>query len=132
MDLLNKIKENAKKHNKKIILPESTEERTLKAADELLKELGIEDPLLDIAKQLETHALEDEYFIEKKLYPNVDFYSGIIYRALGIPEDMFTVMFALGRQPGWIAQGKELVEGEGARITRPRQVFMGKTDEKIK
>ena len=74
-----------------------------KAADQVLNDLGIEDPILDIAKSIEEKALNDEYFIQKKLYPNVDFYSGIIYRALGIPTDMFTVMFALGRIPGWIA-----------------------------
>ena len=96
-----------------------------KAADNLLKELGVEDPLLDIAKRLEIHALEDDYFKEKKLYPNVDFYSGIIYRALGIPEDMFTVMFALGRLPGWIAQWKENMADPAFRIHRPRQVYIG-------
>jgi citrate synthase len=96
-----------------------------KAADALLKELGVDDPLLDIAKKLEAHALEDEYFIEKKLYPNVDFYSGIIYRALGIPENMFTVMFALGRLPGWIAQWKENMADPSFRIHRPRQVYIG-------
>jgi citrate synthase len=96
-----------------------------KAADDLLKDLGVQDPLLDIAKQLETHALEDEYFIEKKLYPNVDFYSGIIYRALGIPEDMFTVMFSLGRLPGWIAQYNESLADPTFRINRPRQIYTG-------
>ena len=75
-----------------------------KAADEVLGQLGIDDPVLDIAKQLEQVALNDEYFVQRGLYPNVDFYSGIIYRALNIPTDMFTVMFALGRLPGWIAQ----------------------------
>jgi len=95
-----------------------------KAADEVLSELGIRDPLLDIAKELERVALEDEYFIEKKLYPNVDFYSGILYRAMGIPTDMFTVMFALGRLPGWLAQWKEMRE-QGTRINRPRQIYTG-------
>ena len=97
------------------------------AADGLLKELGVEDPLLSIAKRLEAHALEDQYFIDHKLYPNVDFYSGIIYRALKIPEDMFTVMFAIGRLPGWLAQYKESIEDPTARIHRPRQVYVGET-----
>jgi citrate synthase len=95
-----------------------------KAADEVLAQLGIEDPVLDIAKQLEQVALNDEYFVTRGLYPNVDFYSGIIYRALNIPKDMFTVMFALGRLPGWIAQWKEMVENREP-IGRPRQVFTG-------
>lgn len=97
-----------------------------KACDEVLNKLGIHDPVLDIAKKLEEVALRDEYFIERKLYPNVDFYSGIIYRAIGIPVDMFTVMFALGRLPGWIAQWKEMVENKEP-IGRPRQVYMGPT-----
>jgi citrate synthase len=80
------------------------------ACDQVLNRLGINDPILDIAKQLEETALSDEYFVERKLYPNVDFYSGIIYRAIGIPTDMFTVMFALGRLPGWISQWKEMRE----------------------
>jgi citrate synthase len=88
--------------------------------------LGINDPLLDIARRLEEAALSDSYFVERKLYPNVDFYSGIIYRALGFPTDMFTVLFALGRLPGWIAQWKEMNE-QGSRITRPRQVYTGET-----
>ena len=95
-----------------------------KAADEVLGQLGIDDPVLDIAKQLEQVALNDEYFVSRGLYPNVDFYSGIIYRALNIPKDMFTVMFALGRLPGWIAQWKEMVENREP-IGRPRQVFTG-------
>ncbi len=95
-----------------------------KAADEVLEQLGVDDPLLDIAKNLERIALEDEYFVDKKLYPNVDFYSGIIYRAMGIPTEMFTVMFALGRLPGWIAQWKEMRE-QGSRINRPRQIYTG-------
>jgi citrate synthase len=97
------------------------------AADRVLKDLGVKDPLLDIAKGLEELALADPYFVERKLYPNVDFYSGIIYRAIGIPTDMFTVMFALGRLPGWIAQWKELRDDPKTRIYRPRQVYTGKT-----
>jgi citrate synthase len=95
-----------------------------KAADDVLDELGINDPVLDIAKKLEKVALNDTYFKERGLYPNVDFYSGIIYRALGIPTDMFTVMFALGRLPGWIAQWKEMRENHEP-IGRPRQVYTG-------
>jgi citrate synthase len=96
-----------------------------KAADDVLEKLGLEnDPILNIAKELEEAALNDEYFIERKLYPNVDFYSGIIYRALGIPTDMFTVMFALGRLPGWIAQWKEMRENNEP-IGRPRQIYTG-------
>ena len=95
-----------------------------KAADEVLNDLGIDDPILAIAKGLEKEALEDPYFVERKLYPNVDFYSGIIYRALGIPTEMFTVMFALGRLPGWIAQWKEMRENNEP-IGRPRQVYIG-------
>jgi len=98
------------------------------AADEVLAELGVTDPLLDIAKELERVALEDPYFVERKLYPNVDFYSGIIYRAMGIPTDMFTVMFALGRLPGWIAHWKEMVEDKSMRISRPRQIYTGATE----
>jgi len=97
-----------------------------KAADEVLAELGVDDPLLEVAKNLEEVALQDDYFIEKKLYPNVDFYSGIVYRAMGIPTNMFTVMFALGRLPGWIAHWKEMREGAG-RINRPRQIYTGAT-----
>lgn len=97
------------------------------AADDVLNELGITDPLLDIAKNLETIALSDSYFIERKLYPNVDFYSGILYRAMGVPTDMFTVMFALGRLPGWIAQWKEMRTDPSTRINRPRQLYTGAT-----
>jgi citrate synthase len=97
------------------------------ACDKVLDKLGIEDPILDLAKQLEEVALSDDYFIERKLYPNVDFYSGIIYRAIGIPVNMFTVMFALGRLPGWIGQWKELMDDPKHRITRPRQVYQGHT-----
>lgn len=95
------------------------------SADKVLNLLGINDPLLEIAKNLEEAALKDPYFIEKKLYPNVDFYSGIIYRAMGIPTNMFTVMFALGRLPGWLAQWKEMKETPGIRISRPRQIYTG-------
>ncbi|MBC8510191.1 MAG: citrate synthase [Cryomorphaceae bacterium] len=98
-----------------------------KAADDVLNELEIQDPVLDIAMKLEKVALEDEYFKERGLYPNVDFYSGIIYRALGIPTDMFTVMFAIGRLPGWIAQWKEMRENNEP-IGRPRQVYIGATE----
>ncbi|HJV90981.1 MAG TPA: citrate synthase [Holophagaceae bacterium] len=96
-----------------------------KACDRVLGEMGVSDPLLDIAKGLEEAALSDPYFIERKLYPNVDFYSGIIYRAMGIPTEMFTVMFALGRMPGWIAQWKELRDDPKTRINRPRQIYTG-------
>ena len=102
-----------------------------KAADQVLNDLGIDDPVLDIAKEIESKALKDPYFIEKKLYPNVDFYSGIIYRALGIPTDMFTVIFALGRIPGWIAQWKEMRESN-TPIGRPRQVYNGPNERSIK
>ena len=97
------------------------------AADDVLDQMGIDDPLLEIAKNLETVALEDEFFVERKLYPNVDFYSGILYRAMGIPTDMFTVMFALGRLPGWIAHFKEMRADPQGRIARPRQIYMGET-----
>ena len=98
-----------------------------KAADDVLGQLGVEDPILDIALRLEKVALNDEYFKARGLYPNVDFYSGIIYRALGIPTDMFTVMFALGRLPGWIAQWKEMRENNEP-IGRPRQVYIGENE----
>ncbi|NJL93284.1 MAG: citrate synthase [Anaerolineae bacterium] len=96
-----------------------------RAADEVLQELGINDPLLDIAKHLEEVALKDEYFIERQLYPNVDFYSGIIYRAMGLPTNMYTVMFALGRMPGWIAHWREQRHDPDTRINRPRQIYTG-------
>lgn len=96
-----------------------------KACDSILEKLGIQDPLLDIAKSLEEAALADEYFVSRKLYPNVDFYSGIIYKAIGIPTNMFTVMFAIGRAPGWIAQWKEMMETPGSKIGRPRQIYVG-------
>lgn len=92
---------------------------------EVLDEMGKTDPLLDIARNLEKIALEDEYFVQRNLYPNVDFYSGILYRAMGIPVDMFTVMFALGRLPGWIAQWKEMRDDPKGRINRPRQIYVG-------
>lgn len=98
-----------------------------RAADEVLDDLGVEDPLLEIAKNLESVALEDEYFVDRKLYPNVDFYSGIIYRAMGIPTNMFTVMFSLGRMPGWIAHWKEMREDPKGKINRPRQIYTGAT-----
>jgi citrate synthase len=102
-----------------------------KKCDEVLGLLGINDPLLEIAKHLEEVALHDEYFVERKLYPNVDFYSGIIYRAMGIPTNMFTVMFALGRLPGWIAHWKELRDDPTGRINRPRQIYIGPTERKF-
>ena len=95
-----------------------------KTADEVLNDLGVVDPVLDIAKKLEQAALEDDYFVSRKLYPNVDFYSGIIYRAMGIPVEMYTVMFALGRLPGWIAQWREMRK-QKEPIGRPRQVYTG-------
>ncbi len=99
--------------------------------DEVLAEMGVRDPLLDIAKSLEEVALHDEFFVERKLYPNVDFYSGIIYRAMGIPTNMFTVMFALGRLPGWLAHWKEMRDDPKTRINRPRQVYTGATNRKF-
>ncbi|MCC6156178.1 MAG: citrate (Si)-synthase, partial [Candidatus Hydrogenedentes bacterium] len=92
-----------------------------------LAKLGVKDPILDVARNLEDIALRDPYFIERKLYPNVDFYSGIIYRALGIPVEMFTVMFAIGRLPGWIAQWKEMRENKEP-IGRPRQIYTGQKE----
>ncbi|MCK4982878.1 MAG: citrate synthase [Victivallaceae bacterium] len=97
-----------------------------KACHDFLKAMNIDDPLLEVALHLEEVALKDEYFVERNLYPNVDFYSGIIYRAIGIPEDMFTVMFALARMPGWIAHWKEMTTSN-TKITRPRQIYIGKT-----
>ncbi len=101
------------------------------AADEVLKDLGVEDPVLDIAKGLEREALEDQYFVDRKLYPNVDFYSGIIYRAMGIPVEMFTPMFALGRLPGWIAQWREM-RLRKEPIGRPRQIYIGENHRDFK
>ena len=94
---------------------------------EVLNELKVKDPLLDIALELEERVQNDAYFIERRLYPNVDFYSGIIYRAIGIPENMFTVLFAIGRLPGWIAQWKESQEDPDFKIQRPRQIYTGPT-----
>ena len=98
-----------------------------KAAEKVLNALQLDDPLLDIAKNLEEIALNDDYFIQRKLYPNVDFYSGIIYRAMGIPTNMFTVMFALGRLPGWLAHWREMILDSKSRINRPRQIYTGNT-----
>jgi citrate synthase len=96
-----------------------------KMCDKVLEKLNIIDPLLDIAKNLEDAVLKDNYFLEHNLYPNVDFYSGIVLRALGIPTNMFTVMFAIGRLPGWIAQWKESVDDPDWRLSRPRQIYAG-------
>ena len=93
----------------------------------MLTRLGIQDPLLDLAKKLEEAALKDDYFVSRKLYPNVDFYSGIILRALGIPTEQFTVIFALGRISGWLAHWKEMLESPEFRIGRPRQIYTGPT-----
>jgi citrate synthase len=98
------------------------------SADEVLKKLGVTDPLLDIAKALEERALADDYFIERKLYPNVDFYTGVIYRAMGFPTKMFTVLFALGRLPGWISHWREMIQDPENRIGRPRQLYVGPTE----
>ena len=103
-----------------------------KVAEKVLNKLNIDDPLLDIARQLEQAALEDEYFISRKLYPNVDFYSGIIYRAMGIPTNMFTVMFALGRLPGWLSHWKEMINSPDFRINRPRQIYTWQKIRKVK
>ena len=102
-----------------------------KAADKVLNKLKIKDPLLDIAKELEQVALKDDYFVSRRLYPNVDFYSGIIYRAMGIPTNMFTVMFALGRLPGWLAHWNEMINSPDFRINRPRQIYTGKTKRNL-
>ena len=102
------------------------------ACDKVLEELGVNDPLLELAKELAEVALNDEYFVERKLYPNVDFYSGIIYRALGIPTNMFTVLFSIGRMPGWIAHWLEMREDKDARIHRPRQIYVGPTERHVK
>jgi citrate synthase len=98
-------------------------------ADDVLKKVGLDDPLLEIAHELEQAALTDDYFIERNLYPNVDFYSGIIFQALGFPARMFTVLFAIGRLPGWIANWKEMVSDPSTRISRPRQIYIGETDQ---
>jgi citrate synthase len=99
-----------------------------KTADDILSRLGGDDSLLDIAKQLEERALADDYFVERKLYPNVDFYTGLIYRAMGFPTKFFTVLFALGRLPGWIAHWREMMNDPATKIGRPRQVYIGATE----
>jgi citrate synthase len=99
-----------------------------KTADEVLTKLGVHDPLLDIAMKLEEYALKDDYFVERKLYPNVDFYTGVIYKALGFPTRMFTVLFAIGRLPGWIAQWREMMNDPATKIGRPRQVYVGERE----
>ncbi len=101
------------------------------SADRILNELGVHDPLLELAKRLEEIALKDEYFVARKLYPNVDFYSGIIYRAMGIPTDMFTVLFAMGRMPGWIAHWLEMWNDPDGRIQRPRQIYVGPNERRF-
>jgi len=98
-----------------------------KAVDDVFDEMGIHDPLLGVARELEEVALQDDFFIERKLYPNIDFYSGILYRALGIPTEMFTVLFAIGRMPGWIAHWLEMRADPDLRIQRPRQIYIGET-----
>ncbi len=100
-------------------------------ADKVLAELGVKDPLLDIAKELEAAALADDYFVERKLYPNVDFYTGVIYKAMGFPAKMFTPLFAIGRLPGWIAHWREMMEDPTVRIGRPQQVYTGSTERSI-
>jgi citrate synthase len=105
--------------------------RVLKVtAAQIIDELGEADPLLDLAGRLETIALEDEYFVERRLYPNIDFYSGFLYRAMGFPVNMFTVLFAMGRLPGWIAHWKEMMESPKTKIGRPRQIYTGPTERK--
>jgi citrate synthase len=101
------------------------------SADEILDALGKDNPYIDIARQLEEVALNEDYFVERRLYPNVDFYSGTIYHAIGIPTEMFTVMFAIGRLPGWISQRKEMLEDESQRIHRPRQVYVGENERSV-
>ena len=103
-----------------------------KAAERVLSALNVNDPLMDIAKNLEDVALNDDYFIKRKLYPNVDFYSGIIYKAMGIPTNMFTVMFALGRLPGWLAHWREMILDTKSKINRPRQIYSGATLRNVK
>ena len=100
--------------------------------EQVLSKLQIDDPLLDLAKNLEEVALNDDYFVQRGLYPNVDFYSGIIYRAMGIPTNMFTVMFALGRLPGWLAHWKEMIDSPDFRINRPRQIYTGPRKRSLK
>ncbi|MGH3744150.1 MAG: citrate/2-methylcitrate synthase, partial [Mycobacteriales bacterium] len=98
---------------------------------DVLERLGKPDPLLDIAMQLEETALADDYFVERHLYPNVDFYTGVIYKAMGFPTKMFTVLFALGRLPGWIAQWREMIEDPDTKIGRPRQVYTGPAERAV-
>jgi citrate synthase len=98
------------------------------SADEVLEALGVQDDLLDIAKELEAAALADEYFIERKLYPNVDFYTGVIYKAMGFPPRMFTPLFAIGRLPGWIAQWREMIQDPATKIGRPQQLYVGEPE----
>jgi citrate synthase len=98
-------------------------------ADDVLAAIGIKDPLFDIAKELEMTALEDDYFVERKLFPNVDFYSGLIFRALDFPTRMFTALFAIGRLPGWMSQWKEMTDDPDTRIMRPRQIYIGDIDK---
>ena len=100
------------------------------ASNRVLDKLGVHDPLLEIALKLEEVALKDSYFVERKLYPNVDLYSGIIYKAMGFPVKMFPVLFAIGRLPGWIAHWKEMFESEETRIARPRQIYNGYSERK--
>jgi citrate synthase len=95
------------------------------ATTDVLEQLGVNDPLLDIAMKLEEVALADDFFVSRKLYPNVDFYTGVIYKAMGFPTHMFTVLFAMGRLPGWIAQWREMIEDPATKIGRPRQVYVG-------
>jgi citrate synthase len=95
------------------------------SADEVLDSLGVHDPLLDLARELEQIALEDDYFIERRLYPNVDFYTGVLYKAMGFPPRMFTVLFAIGRLPGWIAHWREAIEDPSTKIGRPQQLYVG-------
>jgi citrate synthase len=99
-------------------------------AAQIIEDLGESDPLLDLASKLEVIALEDEFFVERRLYPNVDFYSGFLYRAMGFPVNMFTVLFAMGRLPGWIAHWKEMMESPKTKIGRPRQIYTGPTEQK--
>ena len=101
-------------------------------ADKVLADLGVHDPLLDIAKQLEAAALADDYFVERKLYPNVDFYTGVIYKAMGFPPRMFTALFAMGRLPGWIAHWREMMTDPATKIGRPQQVYIGETERSLK
>jgi citrate synthase len=102
------------------------------SADEVLTALGVQDPLLDIAKELEQIALEDDYFVERKLYPNVDFYTGVIYKAMGFPTRMFTVLFAIGRLPGWIAHWREMNHDAQTKIGRPQQLYVGEPARDIR